>query len=36
VLTISQEAGYRHLAGVAERFLGETLMPRSQRLPRRI
>ena len=27
VLTISQEAGYRHLAGVAERFLGETLMP---------
>jgi len=26
VLTISQEAGYRHLAGVAERFLGETLM----------
>jgi tetratricopeptide (TPR) repeat protein len=26
VLTTSQEAGYRHLVGVAERFLGETLM----------
>jgi len=26
VLAISQESGYRHLAGVAERFLGESLI----------
>jgi tetratricopeptide (TPR) repeat protein len=26
ILATSQEAGYRHLVGVAERFLGETLM----------
>jgi tetratricopeptide (TPR) repeat protein len=26
VLTLSQEAGYRHLAGVAERFLGASLV----------
>jgi len=26
VLSTSQEAGYRHLAGVAERYLGEALM----------
>lgn len=26
VLAISQESGYRHLAGVAERFLGESLV----------
>jgi len=26
ILTTSQEAGYRHLAGVAERFLGASLM----------